>query len=42
MGRFLLQIYIFQRHEQNICCFFIYFYLRFIIKKPYNRYGGTK
>lgn len=32
MGRFLLQIYIFPRHKQNICCFFIYFYLRFIIK----------
>ncbi len=25
MGRFLLQIYIFPRHEQNICCFFFVF-----------------
>lgn len=25
MGRFLLQIYIFQRHEQNICCFLFTF-----------------
>lgn len=25
MGRFLLQIYIFPRHKQNICCFFFAF-----------------
>lgn len=32
MGRFLLQIYIFQRHEQNICCFLFTFAYGLLLK----------
>lgn len=32
MGRFLLQIYTFQRHEQNICCFFFAFTYGLLLK----------
>ena len=32
MGRFLLQIYIFPRHEQNICCFFFAFTYGLLLK----------
>lgn len=39
MGRFLLQIYIFPRHKQNICCFLFTFTYGLLFKIRY-KYSG--